>query len=152
MFSNFSEGFSPKFTSIEDLVNLNSFGISFEPIIGKEHEPESKPEKEVKTQLHKTQLFDDSSIKEFSNTLFEQVIKPELSTAMNSIIEHYKERIDELEDRLSTFRRFMYAKGLEHSYEQWLTKRIQIAKEEDNDEPLFISLQHGMKDVEIMRD
>ena len=112
MFSNFSEGFSTEFTSIEDLFNLSSFSISSEPINGKEHEPESKPEKEVKTQLHKTQLFDDSSIKEFSNTLFEQVIKPELSTAMNSIIEHYKERIDELEDRLSTFRRFMYAKGL----------------------------------------
>ena len=85
MFSNFSEGFSTEFTSIEDLFNLSSFSISSEPINGKEHEPESKPEKEVKTQLHKTQLFDDSSIKEFSNTLFEQVIKPELSTAMNSI-------------------------------------------------------------------
>ena len=46
----------------------------------------------------------------------------------------------------------MYAKGLEYSYEDWLTTRIRRAKEEDKDEPLTISLRHGMKDVLIMRD
>lgn len=133
MVSNFSESFSPKFMS-----------MTTEP------EPETEPKKVVKTPIHKMQIVDDSTIKEVANTLFEEVIKPQLTTAMSSTVEEYKERIDELEDRLSAFRRFMYAKELERSYEQWLTARIRSAKEEDNDEPLSISLQKGMKDIEIM--
>ena len=168
MFSNFSESFPPKFPLLGNSSNFGSFGKTSgssmttftsgipatEPIIGKEPETDSESESEelVKTPLHETQTFDNSSIKEFGTTLFEEVIKPQLSTVMNSTDEDYKERINELEDRLSTFRRFMYAKGLEHSYEKWLTARIRSAKEEDNDEPLSISLQKGMKDVEIMRD
>lgn len=135
MVSIFSESFLPNFMS-----------MTTEP------ESETEPEKVVKASLRETQIVDDSSIKEVANTLFEEVIKPQLSTAMNSMDEDYKERIDELEDRLSAMRRFMYAKRLEHSYEEWLRARIRSAKEEDNDEPLSISLQHGMKDVEIMRD
>lgn len=168
MFSNFSESFLPKFPIDGNSSEFGSFGKTSsssmatfpsgipvtDPFIGNEPETESEsePEEVVKNPLHETQLFDNSSIKEFGTTLFEEVIKPQLSTVMNSTDEVYKERIDELEDRLSAFRRFMYAKGLEHSYEQWLTKRIRSAKEEDNDEPLSISLQKGMKDVEIMRD
>ena len=139
----------------------NSFGTtaftsevpSTEPNIGKEPEPE----KVVNAPSQKTQLFDKSSIKGLANTIFEQVIKPELTRVMETEdykgqIEDYREEIEDLKCRLSAFRRFMYAKGLEHSYEQWLTARIRSAKEEDNDEPLSISLQHGMKDVEFMRD
>lgn len=163
MFSSFSTGLSGGSSFQSNSFGSNLFGTpssstfgsftSSEPVTDPfmKKEPEPEPEKVVKTPSRETQLFDESSIKKFANTLFEQLIKPELSTALDSASDYYKERIDDLEDRLSTFRRFMYAKGLEKSYEQWLTARIQSAKDDD-DEPLSISLQHGMKDVEIMRD
>lgn len=141
----------------------NSFGTTTftsevpatEPSIGKE--PETEPEKVIKTPTHETEIFSDSSMKRLADVIFEQVVKPHLTRAMKTEdykeqIEDYREEIEDLKCRLSAFRRFIYAKGLEHSYEQWLTARIRSAKEEDNDEPLSISLQHGMKDVEIMRD
>lgn len=134
------------FTNSFDTTSFSFGEPATEPFIRKEPEPE----KVVPSQ--ETQLFDKSSMKKFAHTLFEQIIKPELSTALDSENDYYKERVVELEDRLSAMRRFMYAKGLERSYEQWLTARIRRAKEEDNDEPLSISLQHGMRDVEIMRD
>ena len=153
--STFGSTSGSEFTNSFSTTAFTSEVPATEPNIGKE--PETEPEKVVKTPTHETEIFGDSSMKGLADVIFKEVIEPQLTRVMETEdykeqIEGYREEIEDLKCRLSAFRRFMYAKGLEHSYEQWLTKRIRSAKEEDNDEPLSISLQHGMKDVEIMRD